>query len=101
MKMLRIDETLAATGDTRSPMYAKVAAGLFPRPVKLGRRATGWPEHEVEAILVARTAGVTDAELVKLVSTLHDRRKSRLSDVLLRLAPLAHAKSQSQQGEEA
>lgn len=101
MKILRIDETLMLTGDTRSPLYSKVAAGLFPRPVKLGRRAAGWPEHEVEAVLVARAAGATDMELAKLVSKLHDNRKSRLTRVLLKLAAFAHAKPNAGQGEEA
>lgn len=99
MKILRIDETLAITGDTRSPLYSKVATGLFPRPVKLGRRAAGWPAHEVEAVLVARAAGATDDELTKLVSKLHDSRKSRLTGVLLKLAAYAHAKSSVDQGE--
>lgn len=99
MKIIRIDETLALTGDTRTPLYSKIAAGLFPRPVKLGRRAAGWPEHEVEVVLAARAAGASDEELAKLVVKLHDSRKSRLTAVLLKLAALAHAKSQDEQGE--
>lgn len=31
------------------------AAGEFPRPIKLGLRAVGWIEHEVQAWLDQRT----------------------------------------------
>lgn len=78
MKILRMHQTLERTGYTRSPLYSKVAAGLFPQPVKLGRRAAGWLEHEVDAVLVARAAGATETELMQLVSDLHSRRQLRL-----------------------
>jgi prophage regulatory protein len=44
-------------------------------PVKLGGRAVGWPEYEVEAILMARIAGKSDDEIRTLVAKLEaDRR---------------------------
>lgn len=82
MKILRMNQILERTGYTRSPLYSKVAAGLFPRPVKLGRRAAGWLEHEVEAVLVARAAGATEAELVQLVSELYQLRQLRLKKLI-------------------
>lgn len=76
MRMLRIEETLRAVGNSRTQHYGQVASGLFTRPVKLsGCRACGWPEYEVEAIVSARIAGVADAELRELVDLLHERRQ--------------------------
>jgi prophage regulatory protein len=37
------------TGQSRSTIYDKVQRGEFPAPVKLGERAVGWVEAEVEA----------------------------------------------------
>jgi prophage regulatory protein len=38
----------ARTGLKRSTLYARIAAGTFPKPYKLGLRASGWAEDEVE-----------------------------------------------------
>ena len=37
------------TGLSRSGIYAAVAAGKFPTPIKLGPRAVGWLESEIDA----------------------------------------------------
>jgi prophage regulatory protein len=76
MRILRIQDTLQRTGATRTPLYEDVANGLFTKPVKVGgRRAAGWPEREVEAIVAARVAGAPDEEVRRLVQALHrDRR---------------------------
>ena len=34
---------------SRSAIYARVAAGTFPRPVKIGCRAVAWRQADVEA----------------------------------------------------
>lgn len=75
-RILRARETLDRTGDTRSPLYDKTARGLFTKPVKLGPRAAGWPEHEVDALVAARIAGVGDDDIRRLVLKLHEQRKS-------------------------
>ena len=76
MRILRLDKILDKTGDTRSPHYDKIADGLFTRPVKIGVRAAGWPEHEAEAIIAARVAGASAADIRKLVQRLHEQRKT-------------------------
>lgn len=78
MRILRIQDTLQRTGSTRTPLYEDVAKGLFTRPIKVGgRRAAGWPEREVEALVAARVAGVPDEEVRRLVQVLHqDRRQA-------------------------
>ena len=48
-KFLRLPEVLIRTGKSRSTIYQGVTNGTFPRPVKLGPRAVGWLESEIEA----------------------------------------------------
>jgi prophage regulatory protein len=46
---LRLPAVEARTGLKRSTLYARAAAGTFPKPYKLGLRASGWAEDEIEA----------------------------------------------------
>lgn len=74
-QILRLPAVRASVGVSRSTHYAQVAAGLFTRPVKLGPRCVGWPRREVDAILDARIAGKSDAEIRQLVIRLEAERK--------------------------
>lgn len=47
--ILRRDAVERLTGLPKSTLYAKVAAGEFPKPIKLGARAVGWLEHDLIA----------------------------------------------------
>jgi prophage regulatory protein len=78
MRILRVDDTLDRTGDTRSPLYDKVSRGLFTRPVKVGERAAGWPEHEIEALIAARVAGASVDQIRQLVEKLHQQRTAAM-----------------------
>jgi len=44
----------AATGLSRSTIYAWVAAGDFPKPIALGARLVAWRERDISAWLAAR-----------------------------------------------
>jgi prophage regulatory protein len=55
-KILRKPEVVAKTGMPNSTLYAAIARGEFPAPLKLGVRASGWLESEVEAWLESRVA---------------------------------------------
>ena len=55
-KILRRREVEARTGLSRSTIYNMMADGSFPRPLKLGARAVGWPESEIVAWFEARKA---------------------------------------------
>jgi prophage regulatory protein len=48
---------------------------LWTKPVRLGPRCVGWPEHETAALNAARIAGKTDNEIRALVVKLHLARK--------------------------
>ena len=56
MQLLRLPQTLVRTGLSRSGLYAAVAAGSFPKPVKLGARAIAWPVDEVDQWIAGRIA---------------------------------------------
>lgn len=48
MKILRISEVRKITGLGRSTLYDMISAGCFPRQVRIGKRAVGWLEPEIE-----------------------------------------------------
>ncbi len=77
LAILRRPAVEAATGEGRSTLYARMAQGLFVRPIKLtGSRAVGWPADEVRVINAARIAGVSEEEMRNLVSRLMAGRKA-------------------------
>lgn len=47
--ILRRDAVERLTGLPKSTLYAKVADGTFPKPIKLGARAVGWLEQDIAA----------------------------------------------------
>ena len=53
-KFLRLPEVLARTGLSKSSVWKFVKDGTFPEPIKLGPRARGWIESEIEAHNQAR-----------------------------------------------
>jgi prophage regulatory protein len=55
-RILRLPEVKARTGIGRSTIYDAMARGEFPQPMKLGLRAVGWAESEIDAWLEARKA---------------------------------------------
>lgn len=66
----RVPDTLKARGIGRTQHYADIAEGLFTKPVKIGRRMSGWPDTEVAALNQARIAGKSNAEIRALVRKL-------------------------------
>ena len=48
-RVLRLPRVQARTGLSRSSIYVRVANGSFPQPIRLGARAVGWLESEVNA----------------------------------------------------
>lgn len=54
LAILRRKQVEARTGLRRSTIYAKVAAGEFPAPIRLSVRAVGWIEQDVADWLKAR-----------------------------------------------
>ena len=66
----RLPDVVAKTGRRRSTVYSDIKAGTFPPPIKVGRRAVGWPAHEVDEILRARVSGQGEEQVRMLVCRL-------------------------------
>lgn len=61
---------------SRSGLYARTKSGEFPPPIKIGKRASAWPSHEVDAVLAARIAGMSDESIKSLVRELVKARQT-------------------------
>ncbi len=46
-QILRLPQVLETTRLSRSTIYSLIQKGQFPRPVKLGERASGWLLSEI------------------------------------------------------
>lgn len=54
MRILRLPAVLAKVSISRATVYNYGRLGLFPRPVKLGPRAVGWYESDIDAWIASR-----------------------------------------------
>lgn len=61
-------------GDCHTVFYENITEGLITRGVKISARAVGWPAHEIDALVKARIAGASKAEIKSLVERLHADR---------------------------
>ena len=73
--ILRLPAILKRRGRSRSSHYADIKSGLYVKPVRIGSRAVGTPEDEVDALNAARIAGKSDEEIRALVLKLEAARK--------------------------
>ena len=64
-RFLRLTEVTARIGLAESTLYAKVARGEFPSPVKIGPRASAWLEDEIEKWMADRVAASRGAKSAK------------------------------------
>lgn len=56
MAFLRLPEVITRCGLQKSEIYRRVRSGRFPKPVRLGARATVWTESEIDAWILERIA---------------------------------------------
>ncbi len=47
-RILRLKDVIQKTGLSRSTIYAYMKEGRFPQAIRLGARAVGWRECEIE-----------------------------------------------------
>lgn len=91
MAILRLPSVKAEIGySSDASVYNDIRAGLFPKPVRIGQRAVGWPDYEVRTIVAARIASKTDSEIRVLVDQLHLQR-AQASKLLLQSPAFAGA----------
>lgn len=73
-KIIRIKEALSRSGKGRTSFYEDIKDGRWTRPVSIGARSVGWPEHEVDAIVGALISEAGDDAVRHLVTGFHDAR---------------------------
>ena len=47
-RLIRLPEVIARCGVGRTTIYEMISRVEFPAPVKIGPRASAWPQHEIE-----------------------------------------------------
>ena len=55
-KLIRLPAVKQMTGMATSTIYASMARGEFPKPIKLGARAVAWRVEEIEHWIDSRQA---------------------------------------------
>lgn len=55
---------------SRSSLYLDISRGTFVPPISLGGRAVAWRENEVDAVIAARTAALSDVEVSDMIKRL-------------------------------
>ena len=53
-KLLRINDVIAAIGLSRSSIYLLMSQSIFPRPLRIGKRAVAWSEVSICAWIKER-----------------------------------------------
>lgn len=53
-RVLRPKLAAAKLGCSRQTLYTWIAAGILPRPIRLGLKATGWRESDLDKWLSKR-----------------------------------------------
>lgn len=48
LSLLRLPDVRSQTGLSRSEIYRRMAAGRFPRPVKVGPNISAWNSREID-----------------------------------------------------
>ena len=74
LTFITLPEVLRRKGGGKSTLYAEIKEGYFPRPVKLGLRHIGWPEHEIDAVMQFFLRGESQAELKAFIRKLETNR---------------------------
>ncbi len=58
MQVVRLPDVLARVGLSRSTLWRLIKACQFPKPIRLGGRAVGWIEEEVDEWIASRSRAV-------------------------------------------
>jgi predicted DNA-binding transcriptional regulator AlpA len=49
--LLRIDEVLRRVPVSRASLYEGIKLGIYPRPVRIGKRTVAWRERDIAALI--------------------------------------------------
>ena len=77
--IMKLRATLKERARSSSSHYRDIQDGLFTKPVRLGKKAVGWPIDEINILNAAHIAGLSEGGIRQLVEDLHTNRKTALS----------------------
>ena len=78
--LIRTKEVCKRRAISLSTHYSDVSEGLWTKPLKIGLRASAWPNYEVDILISAKIASLSDKVVRELVVTLElSRRETTLS----------------------
>ncbi len=70
MRLINVHEVANRRGVKKTRLYADVREGLLTPPIRMGANCARWVEHEVDAVVRARIAGIDDDGIRELISDL-------------------------------
>jgi prophage regulatory protein len=56
-KLCRLPQVKAATGLSKSTIYARIAEGTFPKQISLGPRLVVWVESDIQSWIAQQVSG--------------------------------------------
>jgi len=54
--LIKLPEVVRRTAKSKGEIYKQMRRGIFPRPVKFGRRSVAWVEEEIDAYVAQKIA---------------------------------------------
>jgi prophage regulatory protein len=75
MQFAKMPAVSLKVAEPKSTIYWRVGKGEFPPPIKLGERSAAFIVEEVDAVMRARAAGASVAEIKALVRELVAARR--------------------------
>ena len=54
LQIIRLPQLKALTGLSKTTLYDLIKKGEIPKPIKLGARAVGWLQSDIEAFIASR-----------------------------------------------
>lgn len=70
------------TGYKSTALWERVKDGTMPPPINLGGNVSAYLQHEIDAVLSARSIGYNDDQIKALVKSLVEQRKTAANDLL-------------------
>jgi prophage regulatory protein len=60
-KLCRLPQVKAATGLSKSTIYARIAEGTFPKQISLGPRLVVWVESDIQSWIAQQVSGARES----------------------------------------
>ncbi len=75
-KIIRASCAMERMGLKKTAFYDRVQRGLIPPPIKIGKRAAGWLDQEIDEVIGMLVAGLPEFEIQTRVQALLENRKT-------------------------